>query len=935
MINEVVTKKKSNNKFDDFLKQHSNSDNKNETTHTRIGNKDLKIWGGKYYISDENEEEFLTLYANELNVGNKEYFTETQLETDSSILIDVDLRFNFDVKKRLYNQGHLEDLRDLYLEELKKMYQFDEQPFYYYQFEKTEVNPVEEKKVTKDGVHIIIGIKTKREDQLILRENIKNQLSNMWTDLPIVNTWEEVLDKGISAGTCNWQLYGSRKPGFEAYRLTKIYQIKLDPADQEFMIKTEKVPELITTDLLKRVSARCKTNPQYFYKSDYIASKVPANEKVVHQSHHSGGAFKNRNSMHNIQNILDIKNKEMLTEQVNVFLESIEATHYDLRETYDYTMALPEKYYGTGSFPYWLKVGWALRNIDDSLFIVWIEFSSKWEHFKYSDVINLYNRWLEFDSGNPRGLTRRSIMHWLKEDNLAEYNKIRMKSTEYFINESLKNPKCGDVDIAHVLYELYKDSYVCISIKGDIWYHFKDHRWKEDERGTSLRKHISDELRDIYKTLLESKKKIYGSLPDEEKEKIVPQLSKLQDIIKKLGQSNEKDHIMKEAKEKFYDEGHVFVNKLDTNPWILCFTNGVIDFQENVFRNGRPDDYVSKCTNNKYVPISETPNPSQQIIIDGINDFMAKLFPSAELRNYMWEHLASTLIGTSTNETFHMYIGEGRNGKSVLTDLMKKMLGEYSGEVPLSIITAARTKPGGLAPELVELKGVRYAVMQEPSPDEKINVGPMKMLTSGTDVIQCRAPYMPQTVRFNPQFKLCVCSNTFMKVESQDFGTWRRIRVIDFVSLFTENPVQGDPIKPFQFKVENVRGKFEIWKEIFLSMLVNVAKRTKGDVKDCECVMASSNSYKNGQDYFGSFVKEMIVIDPLGRISQTQLKIEFDKWYISLYDDKSRPKPKDIFDYFDRTFGKHEKNEPWKGISILRCETSGEEIVQKEEDFKE
>jgi hypothetical protein len=118
---------------------------------------------------------------------------------------------------------------------------------------------------------------------------------------------------------------------------------------------------------------------------------------------------------------------------------------------------------------------------------------------------------------------------------------------------------------------------------------------------------------------------------------------------------------------------------------------------------------------------------------------------------------------------------------------MKKMLGEYSGEVPLSIITAARTKPGGLAPELVELKGVRYAVMQEPSPDEKINVGPMKMLTSGTDVIQCRAPYMPQTVRFNPQFKLCVCSNTFMKVESQDFGTWRRIRKCDFLAKFIDD----------------------------------------------------------------------------------------------------------------------------------------------------
>ena len=69
-------------------------------------------------------------------------------------------------------------------------------------------------------------------------------------------------------------------------------------------------------------------------------------------------------------------------------------------------------------------------------------------------------------------------------------------------------------------------------------------------------------------------------------------------------------------------------------------------------------------------------------IIAEIEDFMRKLFPIKEIHDYMWEHLASTLIGISTNQTFNMYIGNGRNGKSVLVDLMSTILGDYKGDVP-------------------------------------------------------------------------------------------------------------------------------------------------------------------------------------------------------------------------------------------------------------
>jgi P4 family phage/plasmid primase-like protien len=930
-----------------FLRENSikkeDGDNK-ESTNTRIGSKDLSIYGGKYHIPDEKQEEFLTLYAKEINNGTTEYITEKQLETEGAILIDVDLRFDYNVKDRKYTEEHLEELRNLYLEELKNIYQFDEQPFYMYVFEKSKVNQVEEKQITKDGIHIIIGVQSKRDEQLYLRNKVISKMDEIWGgDLKdaLRNSWEEVFDLGITTGSTGWQLYGSTKPGYESYKLTKMYKIDFDDADQDFIVSEEKVPNVLTVDLLKKLSARCKNHPRYFNRGDFIN----AIESMGGSKTKKTGSISNGNHNRTIKSqidyndILHIKTHEELSEHIRAFLEDLESRDYEMRETYDYTMALPEKYYGEGSFANWLRVGWALRNISDRMLIVWVQFSAKWDKFKFSDIRDdLLDRWMNFDICKS-GLTRRSIMHWLKMDNPERYNEIRMKSIEYYINETLKNPTCGHVDIAKVLFEFYKDQYVCTSLKGNIWYNFRDHRWKHDELGTSLRERISSELRPLYSKLAMDKKQKGMTMSDDEKEKIAPIITKIQEVIKKLGHTGEKDSIMKEAKEQFYDRGGEFIQKLDTNPYILCFTNGVIDFKEKVFRVGRPEDCVSKCTGLKYVEIDENIEKctKQQIkIMDEINDFMHKLFPVKELHDYMWEHLASVLIGKS-NQTFHMYIGKGRNGKSALMDLMGKALGEYKGDVPLSIITAGRSRPGGLTPELVELKGIRFAPMQEPSPDEKINVGPFKMLTGGTDVIQCRAPYMTETLRYFPQFKLCLCTNTLMKINSLDDGTWRRIRVVEFVSLFTENPINGDAEKPYQFKVvENIEQKFNNWAEVFISMLVNIAMKTQGEVKPCDNVMKASNMYKGEQDLIGSFIRERITFTPNGKLHPTVLKEQFDRWYISMYDERTKPKTKDVFEYFDKNHGRRTGGQqPWKGMSITTYESTDADEDNEEDNDDE
>jgi P4 family phage/plasmid primase-like protien len=303
-------------------------------------------------------------------------------------------------------------------------------------------------------------------------------------------------------------------------------------------------------------------------------------------------------------------------------------------------------------------------------------------------------------------------------------------------------------------------------------------------------------------------------------------------------------------------------------------------------------------------------------IIKEINEFMAKLFPREELRRYMWEHLASVLLGTHDKQTFHMYIGEGRNGKSVLTTLIDEIMGEYKGIVPLSAITQDRQKIGGTSAELVVLKGVRYAVIMEPSKKDVILEGPLKQLTSGLDPIQCRAPYIAKPIEFYPQFKLVCCSNVRMEIKTQDFGTWRRVREVPFEALFTENPVNDDPDKPFQYLVDpSIVDKFPQWKYVFMAMLVKIAFRTGGAVSECDIVTMASKAYQESQDFIAEFIRDKIVAHKDGKIKKQELNSEFTIWYMNTYG-KGAPNPKEVHAYMDKKFGKFEKNGAWINARI-------------------
>jgi P4 family phage/plasmid primase-like protien len=591
-----------------------------------------------------------------------------------------------------------------------------------------------------------------------------------------------------------------------------------------------------------------------------------------------------------------------------------------IRETHEYTQILPEKYYQPGSHLLNRKVAFALKHTDDRLFLSWVMLRSKASDFDFDTIPSLYNDWKIHFHKRPDGVTRASIMYWAKQDAYEEYKKVKKNTIDQYIEDTIF--EAGDWDYAMVLYHLFKDKYVCSSITNKKWYVFNKHRWEKDE-GQRLRLAISRELFQLYSDKQNqylSDAHLYEP-SSEEHERIQRKVKKIAEICIKLKKTNDKNNIMREAMEIFFDKD--FTKNMDSNPYLMCFTNGVFDFKSKEFRQGYPQDYVTKTTGIPYVKYNYEENKD---ISDEIMDFMEKLFPQKDLCKYMWDHLASCLIGIKKEHAFNIYRGSGSNGKSILTDLMTQALGEYKGTVPITLVTSARNNIGGTSSEVMQLKGVRYAVMQEPSKDAIINEGIMKELTGG-DPIQARALYCDSEI-FIPQFSLVVCTNALFEIRSNDDGTWRRMKLVDFLSKFiSEGETHTDDTKHVFLKDKGLKEKLPKWSTVFVSMLVKRACETDGEVKDCSEVVAASNKYRQSQDCITGFIADKIIKDATGSLGKQILNNVFKEWFQMNYGNRKMPKLAEIEEIMIKKFGnRNVKTNKWLGIKIKEEEEQGDDL---------
>jgi len=933
--------------FNGFMSRHVAKEGE-EVTHTRIPDKQKGIHGGKYHIPDEELDTFYELYKRDLyDKKTRDYYTEKQRHT-GPLAIDLDFHYNYEVEERQHTQEHVESMVLDIFDRLKSIYNFDSTPIKAFIMEKADVNRVHSKKITKDGIHMIINIEIDTPCLQHIRSCMMESYPDILSDLPIVNetSWEGVIDNSIMTRKTGWQLYGCRKPDHKAYAVTSIYEMTYDEDDGEFQCDSLNVNEYMKNFNMYELSVRNTQLPSFPMKSAFISTyeqltqtnnrTVTTNaltNNAVQYSNVSGSYFS-----FNVNELLTIKTVQQMNtmfEQYMAYIHSI-GKNYELVDIVHFTMALPSTYYDIGSYEKWFRVCCALKNScpDDNVYLflpLWLKFSSQSSRFDYGTISDLISKWEQKISATTKPITKRSIAYWAKNDCPEKYQEIIKKSTNRQINVILRDVSTdngagySEVEICKLVRMLVGDRFVCASHSGsNCWYKIVNGRYIEDDGGNDLRLYIQNDIRKLFQQrLVEAQAKL--SSAEGENTNLANSATHAEDpdakrdsnaactVYSKCGREAEVKKIVNMCKSELHE--YELIDKIDANPELLCFENGVFDFNENIFRKARPDDYLSKCTNINYITLTKKHQP----IIKEIEEFMRQLFPEPELNEYMWNFLGSTLNGTSNgkNQKFQMFTGGGANGKSVLLALMEKVLGDYKVDAPTTVLTEKRQGSGSHNGYMADVKGARLVCINEPSKGDKINEGVMKQLTSNTDKIQAREIHKKHTT-FTPQCNWVLATNTLMDVGSNDYGTWRRINVVPFKALFTENPVKDDPNQPYQFPINHeLIKKFDDWKEVFASMLLNRAVANNGIVKECAIVREASDKYKQQQDYFSQFVTERIQKDPKGSIKKADLVHVYSLWHNENMSGKP-PQQRELFEEMDKLYKRQTSSARlWKGVSFI------------------
>jgi P4 family phage/plasmid primase-like protien len=704
-------------------------------THTSLS--DYK----SYYIGGSKLDEFFDLYTSYKSPSS---ITEKHREI-APILIDFDFRQN--TIERLYTKNQIIDISRVLMETVSDYIEVEEDTEIFI----LEKPPRKVKEVYKDGIHIIIpDIVTRPEYQFEFRRLIMPQIRDILEDCKFTNNIEDIYDEAVIQRN-NWFLYGSKKPD-EPHPWKLSYILKWSKHEivetdnvysYDLLVPMLSIRNKYEENPIKRVVERIKKNPT-IDNSSLQSSKY---SKIA--------STYGKHELETVSQLVKILNPER-------------ANNYDT----------------------WIKVGWCLHNIDQSLLPVWKVFSQSSPKYKEYECDKLWN-----DMRN-NGLSIGTLYYWAKQDNLEKFKEIIKNNLYNYVEIAVSGTH---TDIARIIYEIYHGDYVCASFKNNLWYEFANHKWIYIENACTLRQKISTVIfKEFVNRASYYQQKAANSEDEDEQKKFLKKVNDFNKVAMKLKVASFKDMLIKECGEMFYDSE--FLNKIDTNPKLLGFQNGVYDLNLHEFRNGRSDDYLTLTTGYDFI---EDDDENIQIYL---TDYVKGIMLNSEMALYLFKIAAYMLDGEKYLEQLWFFTGNGRNSKGVFTSLLNKTFGEYYYEPDISIVTTTKKSSSNANPEIAKAKGKRLLVCAEPDDsdkDNKFRVARLKQLR-GNDMIQARALYK-DCEEFKPQFGMIFQMNDKPELSKVDDAIAKSLKIINFPYQFVH-----EPIMEYQRKIDTtLKNKFE------------------------------------------------------------------------------------------------------------------------------
>ena len=865
---------------------------------------------GRFQFNRQDIETFWELYCDKLkNEEDPIVGIAEKPQQYIPVLVDVDLKFKDDENRtygeHIYTEENVLTIIQIYQSVLKQIVDectdehltcvLLEKPIYYLD----SGNIV----YIKNGFHLhfpnIFLNKIDQEVHLIPRILKMVNEYEVFSNLGLEDS-SSVIDKQCCS--VNWLLYGSRKQeDMDPYKVTAVYnseseKISLEKAFKHYKIYDNNENKINIRNKIEYYLPRILSILPYGRDNMELKSNLilPIKEKIREE--------RKRNNNNDKPLKVSVEEELKIAGKLLPLLSEFRTREYNE----------------------WIHIGFALYNIGEGsnqALDLWLEFSARAEEaYDEAGCIYQWERMIAKEDGPTLGTIRYLAM----KDSPEEYKKYKQERSQQHLKDALNG---SHNDIAKALYEDFGDVFVCASIPNKMWYQFRNHRWEEIECGVFLREKISSCIASRFGKMGQE---IWQKMANEEDKADEDSLkTKLKTIQKMYGNCKSapfKNNVMNEAMEVFYNRK--FKDRLDQNPYIIGFQNGVYDLKLNIFRDGRPDDYVSKC-----LPINYRDYDMGDKEVEMVTDFLLKVFPDRSVRNYFLDMYSDIFVGGNTQKVVLFWTGEGDNGKSITQNILEEMLGELSIKFDTTLFTGKKTGLGAASPELARAAPpVRSATMEEPDKQEELNIGYLKKL-SGGDKYWARDLFEKgkATREVKPMFMLTFICNTLPKLKHSDQATWNRIRVIPFESTFVR---AGEPCpETFEEQLLQKRfprdaefsGKIPKMLEAFAWYLLEWRKKVTVRVEPPK-VREATEIYRKQNDIYRQYVEECIIKIEGASISILELYVQFKDWYKEGFPHMSLPVKNDVKEYFEKLWGTPIAGK-WKGYRIRTIRDQEESVI--------
>ena len=518
----------------------------------------------------------------------------------------------------------------------------------------------------------------------------------------------------------------------------------------------------------------------------------------------------------------------------------------------------------------WIKLGWCLRNIDYRLLDTWIEFSKIGSSFVDGECEDIWNK---MKQGT---LTIGSLKYWAKLDNKIKYEELITETIAPWIDISIRSDG-AHTDVANVVYHYFKNklsydtklkSWFKVDEKTNIWF-------KDDDKGIRVRLILGTAICNLFMKRTQYWNNLQMNIENEDQHETYKEKAKKSlKIAAQLKNGGFRDSIMKEMKSVFATDD--FYEKcIDKKYHLFAFKNCVYDTEMKQIRDIEPTDYIMTTTDYDF----DMKNVDMEFV-QKIEDTLHQIQPDEDLYKYLIDVTSLRLFGKNLLQQFYIFTGGGANGKSVWLNLCEQAFGKYFGKLNPETFTE-QSRGANQTSELSGIVPCRIVGIEEPDDSKKLIVNTIKEL-SGDAPRKTRGLYQ-EAFSFTPQFALIFLCNDIPSLSKVEYAVARRLRVLNFPTKFTENPVLPNEKLKDNLLNKHIAENSIKYGQAFMYILINNwnNKNLIEKLDTPDEVFEKSNEYMAESNEVKSFLEEHYekVADDKAKISASVLYAHFKMLY--------------------------------------------------------